>query len=235
MPGATPVRNPADNHWSLLHLSSYCLLFMCHSLVTHTENWPCRCIQCLKCVLKCFCPRCRLRGLGNDRCASFRRRFQTLSYGLTESCHSSSRLQWDALFSPRFVFCSENLIEHTVRCGCACKLYETLPVKRAVLENISRNLPLPWHPLLWHKFPPLPGRPMEDPDSRLLRKAVHMLKWLIVNLLSVLTKFTTSLKATVFQVPSWDSGNQGLGPLTSDVLTIFLKGPLQNVLREEGS
>lgn len=116
---------------------------MCHIWVTRTENRPCQCTQCLKCFLKCFCPRCRLRGLGNGWCARFRWRFQTLSYGLTESCHSSSRLQRNALFSPRFVFFSENLSDHTVRCGCACKLYEMLPIKRAVVEIISKNLPLP--------------------------------------------------------------------------------------------
>lgn len=39
-----------------------------------------------------------------------------------------------------------------------------------------------------------------------------MLKWLIVNLLSALTKFTMSGKATALQVPSLDSGNLGPGP-----------------------
>lgn len=63
-----------------------------------------------------------------------------------------------------------------------------------------------------HQLFALPGQPVEEPDPCLLRKTVHMLKWLIVNLLSVLTRFTASVKALTGQVSSLDSGHQGLGP-----------------------
>lgn len=60
-----------------------------------------------------------------------------------------------------------------------------------------------------------------------------MLKWLIVDLLSVLAKFSTSAKTTGCQVPSLDSGNQDWVPVTGDVL-IFLEWPLTKCVEGRG-
>ena len=60
------------------------------------------------------------------------------------------------------------------RCEWTFKL-KCCNIKRDCLENVSRTLSLPTPTPASAQTPSLPGHPVEDPGSHLLRKAIPML------------------------------------------------------------